>query len=266
MRLLSLCILKTALILFLFNASATASPRVKDQILLATLSYPPLLHATPDGSYSGTVGETLKMMCDIANITCHVDIVPFKRAYIELENGSINGILTLKFDSFKDCCVSSNWFTPWKAGFFSSLPTEDIPKTPDDVRGRSLILVNGMRSPTLFLPDLESWEKEGVIHLYRTPTIATAAKMLSSDRADLLWGSEEFNWYFDRLGTRVRWHFTPVVSEPIVIWLKKNKAAVMQKLDLAYQQMQDKNMLNEAGLLNDTLMKDRYIEAPFTYE
>lgn len=266
MRFLPFCIFKTALLILTFSASPALSQAPKDRLNLATLSYPPLMHTTPDGSYSGTVGETLRMMCTIADITCHVDLVPFKRAYVEMENGRIDGILTLKFKTFEDCCLSSQWFTPWRAGFFSSLPDHMIPKTADDLRGKSLIIVNGMRSPTLFIPDLEEWEKNGTLQLYRTPSIATAAKMLGSDRADLLWGSEEYYWYFDKLGTRIRWHFTPVVSEPIVIWLRKDKAALMQRLDHAYQQMQDKNMLNDAGVLNDDLMKDLYVEAPFTYE
>ncbi|MDV7339278.1 hypothetical protein RYZ26_06715 [Terasakiella sp. A23] len=233
---------------------------------LATLSFPPLIHHTATGSYSGTMGETVKMMCRMAGIDCRMELIPYKRAFEKLNAGEIDGVIGIKTNLLKECCTPSQWASPWAAGLFSARPLNEIPQIADDIKGQSLIVVDGMQSPYLFIPDLDQWEKDGDIRLHRANGIFMATNMLGNERAEFLWGSEDYNWYFEKLETKEQWNFIPLLVRPLVIWLDKSKFEEMNSLNKAYSRMQDQQMLNSRQLLSNELMQQNYIAPVFNYE
>ncbi len=235
-------------------------------IKLATFEYPPFFHSTIDGKFSGTIGETVAYMCEQSQITCHIEALPYKRAYQKLFNKQVDGLITIDVKTFQDCCISSDWNTPWIAGFFSEKPLDDIPDSPDQVLGKSLITVAGMKSPYEFMPNLTQWAKDKKISLFSANNIFTATRMFINNRADLLWGSEEFTWYFEKQHAQNRFNFRPLLTYSTVIWVHKDRPDILNKLNAGYALMQKNGALSKNNLLNEELMKARYVDAPFDYE
>lgn len=262
MKHVALLLFSTVFLIFSTLATADETKTLK----LATLSFPPLLHTSKTGQFSGTMGETIKFMCRKANLKCIVDILPFNLVYQKLENNEIDGLITINVPQFQDCCIASTWASPWASGFFSPAPLDEIPQIPDDILGRSIIIVNGMKSPYVFMPNLKDWENEGKVKVLRAPSILSAAKMLGNDKAKLLWGSEDFNWYFEKLGTKDRWNFIPLVVRPVVVWVKKEKRDLLERLNAGYEVIQKEKHLNSHNILNYEIMEQFYVDAPFEYE
>lgn len=257
-----------SLILFLLGIICTSPPSFaqNNDIKLATFEYPPLFHSTKNGKFSGTIGETVAYMCEQSQITCHIEALPYKRAYQKLFNNQVDGLITIDVNTFQDCCLSSDWHTPWIAGFFSEKPLDEIPSAPDQVLGKTLISVAGMKSPYEFMPDLTQWAKDKKVGLFSANNIFTATRMFINNRADLLWGSEEFTWYFEKQHAQNRFNFRPLLSYATVIWVRKDRPDILTKLNAGYALMQKNGALNEKNILTDDLMKTRYVDAPFNYE
>ncbi|NVJ91370.1 MAG: hypothetical protein HWE34_06915 [Methylocystaceae bacterium] len=218
-----------------------------------------------NGEFSGTVGETVKYLCEEAGLTCHVEVLPFKRAYQKLENNQVDGLITIKVDRFRECCLSTQWETPWVAGFYSYKAWEDIPDTPTKVLGQRLIVVAGMRSPYEFMPALDKWDQDEKVTLFRANGVKSATKMFLSHRATYLWGSQDFEWYFDKLGGDLNYRFKPLVVRPIVVWFRKDKKHILDQMNLAFEKLRQKNILAPNMLLKSDLMQTRYIDAPFEH-
>ncbi len=255
-------------ILFLLGAVALTTPSFAQNktIKLATFEYPPFFHSTKDGNFSGTIGETVAYMCEKAQITCQIEALPYKRAYQKLFNNQVDGLITIDVKTFQDCCILSDWHTPWIAGFFSAKPLNEIPSSPDQVLGKTLITVAGMKSPYEFMPDLTQWAKDKKVGLFSANNIFTATRMFINNRADLLWGSEEFTWYFEKQHAQNRFNFRPVLAYSTVIWVRKDRPDILNKLNAGYALMQKNGALSKNNLLNEELMKARYVDAPFDYE
>lgn len=256
------------LVLFLLGIACTISPSFAQNkiIKLAAFEYPPFFHTTKDGKFSGTIGETVAYMCEEAQITCQIEALPYKRAYQKLFNDQVDGLITIDVKTFQNCCISSDWHTPWIAGFFSEKPLAEIPGSPDQVLGKTLITVAGMKSPYEFMPDLTQWAKEKKVGLFSVNNIFTATRMFINNRAELLWGSEEFKWYFEKQHAQNRFHFRPILAYSTVIWVRQDHPDILAKLNTGYALMQKNGALNKDNILNDELMKSRYVDAPFDYE
>ncbi len=250
-----------ALVLLCGQAKADSDRSLK----IASFPIPPLLHESVNGTFSGTMGETVKVLCEEAKINCTFQIVPLKRAYRYLEQNHVDSLITLNAGQFNDCCIPSQWMSPWAAGFFANKSLDPIPQTPTDTLGHSLIVVNGMRSPYLFIPELEKWAKEKKVKLSVAKDIYSATRMFANERAGLLWGSDDFNWYFDKIGTSAKTNFLPLIVKPVVVWVRKEKQPLLAELNKAYRSLIDQNKLDRKNLLIPELMRRRYIDAPFNY-
>jgi len=250
---------------FLSLSFALPSSLRAETIKLATFDYPPLFHTGATGEFSGTVGETVKYMCKKAELNCEVEVLPFKRAYQKLENKLVDGLITIKVRNFTKCCIPTDWETPWVAGFFSHKDITDIPKLPDEVIGERLIVVSGMQSPYEFMPKLDSWDKEKKLTLFKANDVFSATRMFLNQRAPYLWGSEDFNWYFNKQRPQENFNFLPLIVRPIVVWVQHDNLHVLNKLNYAYKQLMDEQVLDHKKLLNRELMSERYIDAPFDY-
>lgn len=251
-------------VLLHYSNAAHAVNAKRDVLRIASFPFPPLLHTSIDGSFSGTMGETVKFLCEKANIDCRFQVVPLKRAYEYLKTGKVDALITINVNQFQKCCIPSKWFSPWSAGFFSRTNKIDPPKSPTDVLGQKLIIVNGMRSPYSFMPDLDIWEKNKQVILFRAKDINTSVRMFHKGRADLLWGSDDFNWYFEKNEMSSHHSFTPFTTKPVVIWVRKEHQKTLDKLNHTFLQLKEDQTLNNKHLLNDELMQMRYIDAPFT--
>lgn len=89
------------------SSDAPAAPLQKP-IVVSILSFPipPLLHATEDGEFSGTMGETVKALCVEQFLDCRFTVLPLARAYMRLKNGQDDALITLDLGQFVDCCAS----------------------------------------------------------------------------------------------------------------------------------------------------------------
>ena len=205
----------------------------------------------------------MKYICSEAKIQCNVKVVPFKRAYIMLDNNLVDGIITISAKRFSQDCIASEWKSPWAAGFFTHLPTNQTPKTANEVLGHDLIVVAGMQSPFAFMPDLNQWHKEKKINVFHAHDARDATLMFTQKRAPLLWGSIDFEWYFKRADYQEPLNFIPLLESPIVLWVKKNKQDILAKFNEAYHKVEARKELNDDGILKADILSQYYIDAPF---
>ena len=75
------------------------------EIDIASMDFPPNAHRTKSGRVSGKAIETIRALCTIAHMKCEVIIYPSARAYMGLENGTSDALLTADIASFKRCCT-----------------------------------------------------------------------------------------------------------------------------------------------------------------
>lgn len=257
-------VLTAAIALIMIPVPAhTAQGPEQDTITIVSFSFPPILHATETGAFSGTMGETVKMLCEAANKKCNFRVVPLKRAYEQVRSGDADAMITINVGQLKDCCVPSDWSSPWSAGLFSSNGREAIPKTQEDLIGRSLIVVTGMKSPYFFAKDLDQMSADRSMTLFKAPKILSAVKMFLKRRSPLLWGGEDFKWYIEKLDKQAKYEFKPLFTKPVVVWVRRDKPAILARLNRAFEILSGTNALNRKNLLNPSLMKQRYIDAPF---
>ncbi len=249
----------------LISTPVEASDKSSWPVLRVTsFPIPPLLHTAEDGSFSGTVGETVLAICEKAEINCEVQVVPLSRAYHMVRKGAADALITLDFNQLNDCCSASEWFSPWSAGVFSYTPFRETPTKEEDMFDRHLLVVNGMKSPYLFMPNLDKNTKENKIRLSKAKDIKTAVSMFLKGRVPNLWGSDDFKWYMERMGNKRQVSFTPLVIKPIVLWVHNSKAELLAKFNRSFKQLADTGMLDGKYLLREDVMKNQYKDAPFT--
>lgn len=253
-----------ALVLCLLFANRVLAKNVDDRpvVLVSSFSFPPLLHATETGEFSGTMGETVKMLCENGDLNCHFDVVSLKRAYHEIRAGNTDALITINVGQLKDCCIPSDWSSPWSAGFFSSQGPALIPKTQEDLVGQTLIVVNGMKSPYLFAKDLDQMNANKRLVLHKAPHILSSVRMFLKNRAPLLWGGEDFKWYLNKIGANVPYDFKPKVELPVVVWVRKDKPELLKRLNQAFKNLDRSRVFGAKNLLAPALMQKRYVDAP----
>ena len=136
------------------SPSIMANPKSPLVVQIDSFSFPPILHRSESGEFSGTMGETVKKLCEAGDMICSFDVVPLSRAYKNIKSGRTDALITINVGQLNDCCIPSDWASPWRAGFFSTTGLSEIPETPEDLPGKSLIVVLGMRVPTCQLSTL----------------------------------------------------------------------------------------------------------------
>lgn len=255
-----------SLLLFAGSSHAASENDSKPDLVIGSFPFPPLLHTAEGGEFSGTMGETVKYLCAEAGLRCAFRVAPLARVYKEVRNGKVDALITLDLGQFNDCCQLSLWHSPWSAGLFSSLPEGETPSAPDTLLGHSLIVVNGMRSPYSFFPNLNQWSADKKVNLSVARDIPTSIKMFTRGRAPLLWGGEDFRWYIDKIEKDARYSYHPLLTKNVAVWVRKDKRDLTAKLDRAFVTLLRRDELNEQNLLKDPLMKQRYIDAPSDFK
>ncbi|MBE7637893.1 hypothetical protein GUA87_13635 [Sneathiella sp. P13V-1] len=202
-------------------------------------------------------------ICENAEIMCEVQVVPLSRAYQMVRKGVADALITLDFGQLKDCCTASKWFSPWSAGVYSYVPYRESPSKEEDMFDQHLLVVNGMKSPYLFMPNLDQNAKENKIRLSKAKDIKTAVSMFLKGRVPNLWGSDDFRWYMDRMGNNRKLSFTPLVTKPIVLWVNNSRADLLEKFNHAFKNLADAGMFDGKYLLREDVMKTHYKDAPF---
>jgi hypothetical protein len=251
-------------ILFLFPAHTYAAGSDKrPTVNFVSFSFPPILHATENEEFSGTMGETVKMLCEAGKLSCNFNVIPLKRAYVQLKEGIADALITINIGQLNDCCIPSDWASPWTAGFFSSQGIRGIPTSQKELVGKSLIVVTGMKSPYFFAKDLDKMDTEQQLTLYKAPNILSSVKMFLKKRSPLLWGGEEFEWYIRKLDKSAKFVFIPYFEKPVVVWVRKDKPEILNVLNQAFVELQNQKILNDKNLLVAPIMRQKYVDAPF---
>jgi len=228
------------------------------EIVISSFAFPPLLHLAEDGSFSGTMGETVKAICESAGIACSFRMVPLARAYRELEHGLVDALITIDLGQFKDCCAASEWRAEWSAGLFSTAAYADIPDTGEKILGRDLIVVNGMQSPYAFLPNMDDLAAAKKIKLFKAKDVETAVRMFANNRADLLWGGEDFLWHLRRINPGKPYAYRPLFRKDVILWVHHQKADLLGIFNKAYQHLAETQTIGRNGLLAPDIMRGRY--------
>jgi ABC-type amino acid transport substrate-binding protein len=228
----------------------------------AAYEYPPLYHTSVEGNFSGTLGETIKEMCQEGGLDCRAQMYPIARAYDLVLSGSADMTISGKHPRFDDCCVATEWSYPWSAGLFSALPESEVPKTESEMLGRSLIVVRGWRSPYRFMPNFDQLVADKKITVYYPDSNFGAIQMLNNGRADLLWGSIDFLWYLEKLNLSGKFEYTELLKIPIVLWVDKTKQDVVEGLNSGFDNLQSKELLDDQNLLLPHLMEEVFQDAP----
>jgi ABC-type amino acid transport substrate-binding protein len=244
------------------STSSAAGQAVKISVNFAAYEYPPLYHTSLKGEFSGTLGETIKRMCKDGGLKCYVSVYPIARAYQLTISGTADMTISGKHPRFNDCCVATKWGYPWSAGLFSPLAAGNVPKSESEMIGRSLIVVRGWRSPYRFMPNFDQLVAEKKITVYYPDSNYGAIQMLLNGRADLLWGSIDYFWYFKKMNITGKFKYTEHVKIPIVLWVNKKKPQVIEGLNKGFYELKMKNKLDINNLLIPSLMKNVYKDAP----
>jgi hypothetical protein len=235
------------------------------EINIASMDFPPNAHRTKSGRVSGKAIETIRALCTIAHMKCEVIIYPSARAYMGIENGTSDVLLTADIASFKRCCTYAEWSYPFMAGLITQLEIEDIPVNETMLQGHSLVMVRGWQSIYEVYPNLKGLVAAGKVELIETSSIASAIKIYSSGRTSLLWGSNMFEWYFEQLS--MQWQpqdFKPLMLSSAGIWVSKQNnhhKEILYRFNLAYQLLREQKNLGKDNFLVPSLMKQVYIEA-----
>jgi hypothetical protein len=235
------------------------------EIDIASMDFPPNAHRTRSGRVSGKAIETIRALCTIAHMKCEVIIYPSARAYMGIENGTSDVLLTADIASFKRCCTYAEWSYPFMAGLITQLEIEDIPVNETMLQGHNLVMVRGWQSIYEVYPNLKDLVAKGKVELIETSSIASAIKIYSSGRASLLWGSNMFEWYFEQLSMQWKQQdFKPLMISSAGIWVsKRNKhhKEILKRFNLAYQLLREQKNLDKDNFLLPSLMKQVYVEA-----
>ena len=243
------------------SPSIMANPKSPLVVQIDSFSFPPILHRSESGEFSGTMGETVKKLCEAGDMICSFDVVPLSRAYKNIKSGRTDALITINVGQLNDCCIPSDWASPWRAGFFSTTGLSEIPETPEDLPGKSLIVVLGMRSPYLFAREMDKMAEEKRLDLLKAPNILSSVRMFLANRAPLLWGGEDFEWYIRKIDAEARYDFKPVVELPVVIWINKDKPRVLERFNQAFRTISEAKILTDDFLLRPQIMKERYLDA-----
>ncbi len=226
---------------------------------IAMFEYPPLYHTSKSGKISGLIGETLKQICAEAALDCRFQMRPVSRAYMELERGEVQALVTVNFERFDACCLESRWQYPWRSGLYSKRPTSKVPTHIDGFAGEGLIVVQGWQSPYSYFDDLEGAERRGDVQVHRANSSLAALRMLDRDRAGYLWGGEEFQWFIQQMALEGL-HFKPLLHKLMVLWVSKESPEIAKRFDLGYQRLKEKGWLDSNNILVEPLMTERYEE------
>lgn len=246
-----------AFLLFLYAVSSMASEHEKFPLLdvhLGTFESPPLYYTSVKGNFSGPLGETVKALCRASRLNCKITIFPVARAYRNIEVGETQVLLTGKYDRFNECCAATAWEYPWKAGLFSALPADQIPENEEELVGTSLIMVRGWQSIYRIFPNLERLATDNLVTVYTAPSDDHGIEMLHHKRATFLWGGDYYLWKMSNKGFRDQFHYRPLLTVPVVLWVSKKEPEILKRLDYGYKQLLEANQLGEKQLLLPALL------------
>jgi hypothetical protein len=232
---------------------------------IASMDFPPNAHKTANGRVSGKAIETIKAFCIMARMKCKVFIYPSARAYMSIENNLNDVLLTANIPALESCCTYTKWNYPFLAGLITKLAIDDIPINETMLEGHSLVMVRGWQSILEVYPNLKDLFDAEKIELIETSSIAAAIKIYDSGKASLLWGSNVFEWYFNKLSLQWRdKNFRPLVKGTAGIWVSKQSEHhidILNRFNLAYQLLKEQGNLDKDNFLAPSLMKQVYTKA-----
>lgn len=228
---------------------------------LGTFESPPLYYTSTKGNFSGALGETVKALCRESRLNCTITMFPVARAYHNIEVGETQVLLTGKYDRFKECCISSLWEYPWKAGLFSRLPMDEIPKNERELVGSSLIMVRGWQSIYRTFPNLERLAGGNTVSVYTASNDDNAIEMLHRQRAQFLWGGDNYLWKMENMGLGGEFNYRPLLTVPVVLWISKKEPEIIKRFNYGYKQLLDAQQLGDKQLLLPAILTP-ILEAP----
>lgn len=234
------------------------------EVHIGTFELPPMYHTSVSNDLSGTIGETVKELFRIGNMSYRLSMWPVKRAYRNVEIGKSEILITGKHDRFNESATSSDWHTPLASGVFSKKNLNEIPSNELEFIGTKIIIIRDWQSPYTVIKNLDEYIVEKKINVDWADSLPIAIRMFNADRAPYLWGSENFKWAFNKLNRNDRpINFKELMVTPMVLWVSKkskNHDEILRRLNTSFKKMKDMNMLNHKNLLNDNLMSNKFEE------
>ena len=242
-------------------------------VYIGSLDFPPLAHVGTEGRISGRAVETVRRLCELANMQCRFRIFSAARAYSNFEQGALDVLITADYPRFLACCTLSQWKFRINTGIFSIQAHKNVPDSETSLLGQKIIMIRGWQSPYKVFPNLDSLVERKAVRVAYSNSIVSSIKMHKMGRAPLLWGSDTFAWYYDKLGIdAANYKFQLLSSIPAGLWVHKNgslrKQTANQELLLrfnrAYQKLKAQNELTDDNFLVPSSMDKVYQDASFT--
>jgi len=255
--------------IILYVAESTAQnqmelPQLK--VSIAAFDFPPMAHRAANGAVSGRAVETVREFCEASNMQCEILFYPAARAYREFESGGVDALLSGKVGRLEQCCSFADWYYPFRAGFIADRPVDDIPETEEELHVERIVMIGGWRSAYSYFPNLAELETANKVQITQSNSIVAAINMYESDRVTLFWGSDAFDWHFNKLSlSNDKRNFRALMSFPagmFVTRLRENHDEILHRFNQVFKTYKDLGNLDEDNILIPDLLKDTYQDAP----
>ena len=242
------CILLLTLIL-----SFQAHSAEKLKLTIAGYDYPPLYYLNDSEQVEGVFFDVIKKICAHQGFDCQFTASSAARSYKQLEDQSIDILLTGKIPRFNNCCKPADWSYQWTGGIYSrfELPT---PIDSSLLIGKSLVLPLGLELPFFVFKELKAQEASNQTRIIDARTARLTLKMFGKGRGDFMWSSIEtkplLRDYSDDKTTT--YYFYPLKTLPVVAWVNAsnpNYNRIIDGFNSAYTDLKALHKISRDGLL-----------------
>lgn len=239
----------------LFFLSLSVSTQADEQTVLkiAGYDYPPLYYLNESEQVAGELFNVLSQMCRKQRVTCHFFAESAARSYRQLEDGSIDMLLTGKIPRFDACCEAIDWAYTWTGGIYSREKlTQKIDSSLLD--GHSLVIPLGLELPYLVFNQLKSLERSNKARVIEARTARLTLKMFAKGRGDFVWSSSETGGLLQEYSEdkEAPYFFYPLKVIPIVGWVNHTNPRykrIMEGFNRAYAELIESKAIADDGLL-----------------
>lgn len=220
---------------------------------IAGYDYPPLYYLNESEQIEGEFFDVLNEMCRWQKINCTFLAGSAARSYKQLEDGTIDLLLTGKIPRFKACCDVIDWSYSWTGGIYSR---EKLSHKIDSslLIGRSLVVPLGLELPFLVFNELKGLESSQQTRVIEARSARLTLKMFGKGRGDFVWSSNEtaalLRAYSDNIDTR--YYFYPLKTIPVVAWVKRSNPhyqTIIQGFNQAFTELTATKVIGDNGLL-----------------
>ena len=222
---------------------------------IAGYDYPPLYYVNKSKQIEGVFFNVIKKMCDLQNFDCQFIASSAARSYKQLEDQSIDILITGKIARFNDCCKTTDWSYPWTGGIYSRNELSK-PVGSSLLLDKSLVIPLGLELPFFVFKELKAQQESNITSVINARTARLTLKMFGKGRGDFIWSSIETEallreYSDDKAAT---YYFYPLITIPVVAWVNVSNPEydkIVNGFNNAYIELKALKKVAHNGLLID---------------